>query len=141
MKQDIRKEITQEITKKVRAELYDEVVEMVTSDKESCSVANALGDDMDDTRPCQIYVFSPTGTMLVARGIVYEEVIVVHGVELGEYEVKVSVDKVVVADAIVLVPTKDFFTVAQAFKCFAAWPRQLIGAVSDPSINTPTIYF
>ncbi|KOM31298.1 hypothetical protein LR48_Vigan01g085300 [Vigna angularis] len=46
----------------------------------------------------------------MARGTVYEAATVVHGVKLGEDEVKVSVDEVVVADAIVLVLTEDFFT-------------------------------
>ncbi|KOM35012.1 hypothetical protein LR48_Vigan02g116200 [Vigna angularis] len=74
--------MTQEITKKVRAELYDEVAEMVArqfqqryedygnrpppspvaehvvpptgrSGKGSCSAAGAPGDDMDETRPCE----------------------------------------------------------------------------------------
>ncbi|KOM50264.1 hypothetical protein LR48_Vigan08g109100 [Vigna angularis] len=45
--------------------------------------------------PLQLYILYPTGTMLVARGIVYEAAIVVHGVELAEDEVKVTVDEVV----------------------------------------------
>ncbi|KOM58027.1 hypothetical protein LR48_Vigan11g106000 [Vigna angularis] len=114
MKQDIRKEITQEITKKVQAKLYDEVAEMVTrqfqqqfehygmrrSGKGSCLDVGAQGDDMDVTRPCHLYIFSPTWTMLVARSTVYEAAIVVHSVELGEDEVKVLVDEVVVSSNI-----------------------------------------
>ncbi|KOM57486.1 hypothetical protein LR48_Vigan11g051900 [Vigna angularis] len=115
MKEDIRKEMMEEITKKVRAKLYDEVAEMVTrqfqqryedygnrpppsvlaehvvpptgrSGKGSCSTAGALGDDMDDTRPCQLYILSDTETMLVAHGTVYETATVVHGVQLAEDE-------------------------------------------------------
>ncbi|KOM49867.1 hypothetical protein LR48_Vigan08g069400 [Vigna angularis] len=102
------------------------------SDKGSCSAASALGDDMDDTRPCHLYILSPIGTMLVARGIVYETTTVVHGVELAEDEVKVVVDEVIVPNALVLVPTKEFFTMEEAFKSFVAWPRHLAGDVSDP---------
>ncbi|KOM37328.1 hypothetical protein LR48_Vigan03g070900 [Vigna angularis] len=56
------------------------------SGKGRCSAAGALGDDMDDTRP-------------------------LHGIELAEDEVKVTVDEVVVPDTFVLVPTEEFFTV------------------------------
>ncbi|KOM38104.1 hypothetical protein LR48_Vigan03g148600 [Vigna angularis] len=59
------------------------------SGKGSCSAAGAPGDDMDDTRPCQLYILSDIGTMLVARGTVYETATVVHGVQLAEDEVKV----------------------------------------------------
>ncbi|XP_052736913.1 uncharacterized protein LOC128197959 [Vigna angularis] len=153
--------MTQEITKKVRVELYDEVAEMVArqfqqryedygnrpppspvaehvvpptgrSGKGSCSAAGALGDDMDDTRPCQLYILSDTRTTLVARGTVYETATVVNGVQLAEDEFKVTVDEVVVPDAVLPVPTHEFFTVEEAFKSFVAWPRHLVGDVSDP---------
>ncbi|XP_052736661.1 uncharacterized protein LOC128197867 [Vigna angularis] len=162
MKDEIRKEMTQEITKKVRAELYDEVAEMVArqfqqhyedygnrpppspvaehvvpptgrSGKGSCSAAGAPGDDLDDTRPCELYILSDTGTMLVARGTVYETVTVVHGVQLAEDEVKVTVDEVVIADAVLPVPTDEFFTVEEALRSFVAWPRHLqIGQDGSP---------
>ncbi|KOM48342.1 hypothetical protein LR48_Vigan07g204600 [Vigna angularis] len=161
IKEDIRKKMTQEITKKVRVELYDEAVEIVAhqfqqryedydnhpppslipehvvaptsrSDKGSCSAAGAPRDDMHDTRPCQLYIISPTGTMLVACGTVYETTTVVHGVELAKDEVKVTVDEVFVPDALVHLPTEEFFTVQEEFKSFVAWPRHLVGDVSDP---------
>ncbi|KOM34880.1 hypothetical protein LR48_Vigan02g103000 [Vigna angularis] len=113
LKQDITKEITMEITKKVRAYLYDEVTEMLMrqfqqqfksycmrpqpslvaehvvlptsrSNKGSSSAPGVPGDNMDDTRPCQLYVVHVTETMLVARGTVFEAATIVHGMELGE---------------------------------------------------------
>ncbi|KOM29518.1 hypothetical protein LR48_Vigan715s000800 [Vigna angularis] len=152
MKDEIRKEMTQEITKKVRAKLYDEVAEMVARQFQQHyedygnrpppspvaehvvppTVAGALGDDMDDTRPCELYILSDTGTMLVARGTVYETTTVVHGVQLAEDEVKVTVDEVVIADVVLPVPTDEFFTVEEAFRSFVAWPRHLVGHVSNP---------
>ncbi|KOM41272.1 hypothetical protein LR48_Vigan04g147000 [Vigna angularis] len=75
------------------------------SGKGSCLSAGALGDDMDDTRPSQLYILSSTGTMLVAR--------------------------VVIRDAVLPVPTDEFFTVEETFKSFVAWLRHLVGDVSD----------
>ncbi|KOM48597.1 hypothetical protein LR48_Vigan07g230100 [Vigna angularis] len=89
-------------------------------------------DDMDDTCSYQLYILSPTETMLVARGIVYEAATIVHGVELAEDEVKVTVDEVVVLDVLLPVPIEEFFAVAYTFQSFAAWPRHLVGVVSDP---------
>ncbi|KOM52542.1 hypothetical protein LR48_Vigan09g120100 [Vigna angularis] len=70
--------------------------------------------------------------MLVARGTVYEIATVVHGVQLAEDEVKVTVDEVVIADAVLPVPTDEFFNVEEAFKSFVVWPRHLVGDVSNP---------
>ncbi|KOM25025.1 hypothetical protein LR48_Vigan45s002700 [Vigna angularis] len=55
---------------------------------------------MDETRPCQLYILSDTGTILVARGTVYETTTVVHGVQLSEDEFKVTVDEVIIADVV-----------------------------------------
>ncbi|KOM51846.1 hypothetical protein LR48_Vigan09g050500 [Vigna angularis] len=57
---------------------------------------------------------------------------VVHGVQLSEDEFKVTVDEVVIADAVLPVPTDEFFTVEEAFRSFVAWPRHLVGDVSNP---------
>ncbi|KOM25305.1 hypothetical protein LR48_Vigan86s002400 [Vigna angularis] len=159
MKEDIRKEMMQEITKKVRVELYDEVAEMVAHQfqqryedygnrpppspvaehvvppTEVVKEVAQLGDDMDDTRPCQLYILSDTGTMLVACGTVYETATVVHGVQLAEDEVKVTVDEVVIPDVVLPMPTNEFFTVEEAFKSFVAWPRHLVGDISDSPIG------
>ncbi|XP_052728648.1 uncharacterized protein LOC128195389 [Vigna angularis] len=117
------------------SERIDSLVEQSSqgrSGKGSCSAAGAPGDDMDDTRPCELYILSDTGTMLVARGTVYETATVVHGVQLAEDEVKVTVDEVVIADVVLPVPTDEFFTVEEAFRSFVAWPRHLVGHVSNP---------
>ncbi|XP_052733477.1 uncharacterized protein LOC128196482 [Vigna angularis] len=90
---------------------------------------------MDNTRPCQLYIFSDTGTMLVARGTVYETTTVVLGVQLVEDEVKVTVDEVVVPDVALPMPTDEIFTMEEAFKSFVAWPKHLVGDISDPPIG------
>ena len=89
---------------------------------------------MDDTHPCQLYIWDGTKKTLVARGKVFEAVIVLHGMELSEDEVKVTVDEVLMLFALVHVPTDEVYIVAQAFQCFLAWPRDLV--VTDPPIQT-----
>ena len=100
--------------------------------KGSCSAPP--GDDMDDTHPCQLYIWDGTEKTLVARGKVFEAPTVLHGMELSENEVKVTVEEVLMSFALVSVSTDEVYTVAQAFQCFLAWPRDLV--VSNPSVQT-----
>ncbi|KOM48019.1 hypothetical protein LR48_Vigan07g172300 [Vigna angularis] len=108
------------------------------SGKGSCSTPCVPRDDMDDASPCLLYVLDGTEKMLVARGIVFQAVIVVHGMELPKDEVKVSVDDIIIPDASVPLPTCEIFIVAHAFQSFIAWLKHLVGSVSDPSMITST---
>jgi len=85
---------------------------------------------MDDTHPCQLYIWDGTEKTLVARGKVFEAATVLHGMELLEDEVKVTLEEVLMLFALVPVPIDEVYTMAQAFQCFIAWPRDLV--VSDP---------
>jgi len=110
------------------------------SGKGSCSAPP--GDDMDDTHPCQLYIWDGTKKTLVARGKVFEVATVLHGMELSEDEVNVTVEEVLMPYALILVPTDEVYTVAQAFQCFLAWPRDLV--VTDSPVQTlknPQIYY
>jgi len=78
------------------------------------------GDDMDDTHPCQLYIWDGTKKTLMARGKVFEEATILHGMELSEDEVKVTIEEVLVSFALFLVPTNEVYIVAQAFQCFLA---------------------
>jgi len=89
---------------------------------------------MDDIHPCQLYIWDGTEKTLVARGKVFEAAIVLHGMELLEDEVKVTVEEVLMPYALVLVPTDEVYIVAQAFQCFLAWPRDLV--VTDSPVQT-----
>ncbi|KOM28689.1 hypothetical protein LR48_Vigan562s000100 [Vigna angularis] len=80
------------------------------SGKGSCSAVGAPGDDMDETRPSTV----------------------VPGVQLSEDEFKVTMDEVFIADVVLPVPTYEFFTMEEAIKSFVAWPRHLVGDVSNP---------
>jgi len=70
---------------------------------------------MDDTHPCQLYIWDGTEKTLVAHGKVFEAAIVLHGMELSEDEVKVTVEEVLMLFALVLMPIDEVYTVAQAF--------------------------
>ena len=83
------------------------------SGKGSCSAPP--GDDMDDTHPCQLYIWDGIKKTLVARGKVFEAAIVLHGMELSEDEVKVTVEQVLMSFALVPVPTDEVYTMAQTF--------------------------
>ena len=56
-----------------------------------------------------------TEKILVARGKVFEVATVLHGMELSEDEVKVTVEEVLMSFALVLVLTDEVYTVAQTF--------------------------
>ena len=73
------------------------------SGKRSCSAPPE--DDMDDTHPCQLYIWDGTEKTLVAREKVFEAATVLHGMELSEDEVKVTVEEVLMSFALVPVPT------------------------------------
>ena len=81
-----------------------------------------------------VYIWDGTKKTLVARGKVFEVATVLHGMELSEDEVKVTVDEVLMLFALVPVPTDEVYIVAQAFQCFLAWPRDLV--VTEPPVQT-----
>ena len=83
------------------------------SRKGSCSAPP--GDDMDDTHPCQLYIWDGIEKTLVARGKVFEATTVLHGMELLEDEVKVTVEEVLMSFTLVSVPTDEVYIVAHAF--------------------------
>ena len=75
---------------------------------------------MDDTHPCQLYIWDGTEKTLVAHGKVFEAATVLHVMELSKDEVKVTVEEVLVSFALVPMPTDEVYTMAQAFQCFLA---------------------
>ncbi|KOM48511.1 hypothetical protein LR48_Vigan07g221500 [Vigna angularis] len=63
------------------------------SGKGSCSAPVVPGDDMDDASPCLLYILDGTGTMLVARGTMFQAATIVHGMELSEDEEKIRLSE------------------------------------------------
>jgi len=56
----------------------------------------------------------------VAHGKVFEVAIVLHGMELLEDEVKVTVEEVLVPFALIPMSIDEVYTIAQTFQCFLA---------------------
>jgi len=54
---------------------------------------------MDDTHSCQLNIRDGTLKTLVAHGKVFEAAIILHGIELSEDEVKVTIEEVLVSCA------------------------------------------
>jgi len=92
------------------------------SEKGSCSTPPIPRADMDDTHPCQLYIWDGRRKTLVAHGKAFEVATILHGMELSEDEVKVTVEEVLVSFALVPMPTDEVYIVAQALQCFLAWP-------------------
>ena len=71
----------------------------------------------------------------------YEAATFLHGMELSGDEVKVTVEEVLMPFALVPVSTDEVYTVAQAFQCFLAWPRDLVVTNPRYRLLNPQIYY
>jgi len=62
--------------------------------------------------------------------------------DLSDNEVKVTVEEVLVLEALVLMPINEVYIVAHTFQSFLAWRRDLVNFISDPLVWTskPIIY-
>ncbi|KAH1247094.1 hypothetical protein GmHk_06G017060 [Glycine max] len=71
---------------------------------------------------------------LVALGRVYEGSTVVHNTPLLPGQVKVGVEEVKDADALVPVPTDEVSLVGQTIHTFLAWPTHLVKSLSQQAV-------
>jgi len=67
---------------------------------------------------------------LVALGRVYEGSTTIHNIPLLHDQVKVDVEEVKDADALILVLTEDVILVGQALNTFLVWPTHLVKRLS-----------
>ncbi|KAL5133446.1 hypothetical protein HKD37_03G006775 [Glycine soja] len=113
------------------------------STKGSCVDPSGNDPKTGDSDRCGLYIEADPAR-LVAMGRVYEGSAVVHNTPLLPGQVKVSVEKVTNADALVPVPTDEVSLVGQALHTFLVWPTHLV-AVSpakpppkpDPEVDDP----
>ena len=78
----------------------------------SLALTGRSGNGMDDTHPCQLYIWDGTKKALVARGKVFEAATVLQDMELSEDEVKVTVEEVLMPFTLGHVPTDEVYIVA-----------------------------
>ncbi|KAH1233474.1 hypothetical protein GmHk_09G025911 [Glycine max] len=99
------------------------------STKESCVDPSGNDPDMGDSDKCRLYV-EENHPCLVALGRLYEGSTTVHNIPLLHDQVKVGVEEVRDADALIPVPTEEVKLVGHTLKTFLAWcSPQLTGAV------------
>ncbi|KAL5141472.1 hypothetical protein HKD37_09G024816 [Glycine soja] len=94
------------------------------STKESCVAPSGNDPGTGDSDKCGLYI-EENPSRLVALGRLYEGSTTVHNIPLLHGQVKVGVEEVKDAEALVPVPTDEVTSVGQAFNTFLAWPTQL----------------
>ncbi|KAH1266592.1 Serine/threonine-protein kinase Aurora-3 [Glycine max] len=134
----------QQLTQQIRDQLEDSITEKGlalppepevgpsgprVSTKESCVAP--LGNDpgTGDSDKCGLYI-EENPSLLVALGRLYEGSTTVHSIPLLHGQVKVGVEEVKDAEALVPVPTDEVTLVGQALNTFLAWPTHLVKPVS-----------
>ncbi|KAL5158696.1 hypothetical protein HKD37_15G043110 [Glycine soja] len=90
-----------------------------------------------DSDKCGLYI-EENPPCLVALGIVYEGYTTVHNIPLFYDQVKVGVEEVKDADALIPVPTNEVILVGQALNTFLAWPTHLVKRLSEQGAVGPT---
>ncbi|KAH1198404.1 hypothetical protein GmHk_18G051995 [Glycine max] len=83
-----------------------------------------------DSDRCGFYI-EANPACLVTLGRVYEGSTIVHNTPLLPDQVKVGVEEVKDADALVLVPTDEVSLAGQAIHTFLAWPTHLVKSLSQ----------
>ncbi|KAH1229205.1 hypothetical protein GmHk_10G029019 [Glycine max] len=93
--------------------------------KGSCVDPSGNDPETGDSDRCGLYIEADPAR-LVPIGRVYEGSTIVHSTPLLPGQVKVSVEEVRDADALVLVPTDEVSLVGQALHTFLVWPTHLV---------------
>ncbi|KAL5134382.1 hypothetical protein HKD37_03G007557 [Glycine soja] len=104
--------------------------------KGSCVDPSGNDPKTGDSDRCGLYIEADPAR-LVAIGGVYEGSTVVHNTHLLLGQVKVSVEEVRDADALVPVPTDEVSLVGQARHTFLAWPTHLVKSLSQQVAVSP----
>ncbi|KAH1266110.1 hypothetical protein GmHk_01G001678 [Glycine max] len=106
------------------------------STKGSCVDPSGNDPEIGDSDRCGLYIEADPAC-LVAIGRVYEGSTVVHNTPLLPGQVKVSVEEVRDADALVPVPTDEVSLVGQALHTFLTWPTHLVKSLSQQVAVSP----
>lgn len=93
----------------------------------------------EDAEHCDLYVEDPL-RHLVARGSIHSLGATVHHIQIQDDQLRVTVEDVLIGDALVPMPTDEVKTVSQAKGTFILWPKHLVlnHVTSSPSqLPTP----
>ncbi|KAH1189835.1 hypothetical protein GmHk_20G057529 [Glycine max] len=144
--QQIRDQLEESITEKMQSQGLALLPEPEVgpsaarvSTKESC--VDPLGNDLytGDLDKCGLYI-EENSPRLVALGRVYEGSTTVHNIPLLHDQVKVGVEEVKDADALIPVPTEEVKLVGQALNTFLAWPTHLVKHLSEQVMWNATVF-
>ncbi|KAL5187120.1 hypothetical protein HKD37_05G012847 [Glycine soja] len=89
-----------------------------------------------DSDKCGLYI-EENPSRLVALGRLYEGSTTVHNIPLLHCQVKVGVEEVKDAEALVPVPTDKVILVGQTLNTFLAWPTHLVKCLSEHAAVSP----
>ncbi|KAL3619762.1 Proteasome subunit beta type-3 [Castilleja foliolosa] len=92
--------------------------ELMRIDEQVEHVGSNVGD-------CELYVEDPH-KRLVGHGRIHQLGSNLHNRKMDDDQVRVTVEEVLVADALVPIPTEEVTTVGEASGQFIAWPRRLV---------------
>ncbi|KAH1189879.1 hypothetical protein GmHk_20G057562 [Glycine max] len=106
------------------------------STKESCVAPSGNNPGTGDSNKCGLYI-EENPSRLVALGRLYEGSTTVHNIPLLHGQVKVGVEEVKDAEALVPVPTDEVTLVGQALNTFLAWPIHLVKCLSEQAVVSP----
>ncbi|KAL5187111.1 hypothetical protein HKD37_05G012846 [Glycine soja] len=106
------------------------------STKESCVAPSGNNPGTGDSDKCGLYI-EENPSRLVALGRLYEGSTTVHNIPLLHGQVKVGVEEVKDAEALVPVPTDEVTLVGQALNTFLAWPTHLVKCLSEQAVVSP----
>ena len=98
--------------------------------KESCVDPSGNDPDTSDSDKCGLYI-EENPPRLVSLGRLYEGSTIVHNIPFLHDQVKVGVEEVKDADALIPVPTEEVKLVGQALNTFLAWPTHLVKHLSE----------
>ncbi|KAH1229008.1 hypothetical protein GmHk_10G028878 [Glycine max] len=106
------------------------------STKESCVAPSGNDPGTSDSDKSELYI-EENFSRLVGLGRLYEGSTTVHNIPLLHDQVKVGVEEVKDAEALVPIPTHEVTLVGQTPNTFLAWPTHLMKRLSEQAIVSP----
>lgn len=132
---EFREQLKREIREELRREFAEQLESLGISQQNTNAQASVHvstkgsshhPQEEEDRNRCELYVDDYHECRLVALGRVYNLGTTVHHQPLADDQVRVVVEDIRDADALVPIPTEEVQTVSQAPGNFILWPRRLV---------------